>query len=148
MHDKYWEMNLKNSTTEKPWYLMLQVWNSILKTSGSPSRILNMVYLCNREVPLEAVKRHEWDGGCWGTKNRLESPAGCVAPSPKSNKGINYWNIEKLLNWSDVWRWPSRIEGIFVVEQILEVEELLLTVSPTFLVWLTKWMVAGSVLQK
>lgn len=35
-----------------------------------------------------------------------------------------------------------------MVEQILEVEEILLAVSPKFLVGITKWMVAGSVLGK
>lgn len=35
-----------------------------------------------------------------------------------------------------------------MVEQILGLEEILLAVSPKFLVGLTKWMVAGSVLGK
>lgn len=43
------------------------------------------------------------------------------SPLPKT-EGINYWTTKKQLNLSDVWRQGSRIEGILVEEQILEVE--------------------------
>lgn len=69
-------------------------------------RISSIIYLYNKEVPLEAERRHNWGKGSrWLCIVGQSDWHLAVHTAPhKVKERINSWDIEKQLDLRDIWR--------------------------------------------